>query len=654
MIRRCRLALCAVALLAAPFVSFCGQSQTISVNGVEGRGKDRTLALSDAFRNAISQALGTYVVTSRNWDGETLDKKIFDNSDAVVSKYKIVGEKEAGGRHTVVIDAEIVRNEMMKYIQKDTSTKVDGGDVANLLAKRNAINNAVKSLELLFQNWRENIYRVEKYGSLSVSADDNGDDETIHISVPFIVTFRWEAYNILLEKVRNVLSRIASAKTQGLYGKNQDGKLADLLSPFYIQAGLASKNEDYSNGLKFQNPNSYGEIRIATQLSDGMAGYEIYIVPNQVKKKLDSILQRDEEVRFSFTSKGGRTIARSSIVGKVYSSGWNPLYDCEEMWEGWPYSENLERIIIGDNIWTNLGSEETARQRLYHASVPVPLAEASQISGCDIAICQRNEDRSSYARAKVTSEPMDKAEWDRIDQRPQSQHVAKSVAAPQPKKVAPAQSNPAPSLPKPAPQPKATPRPPLEPQTEAEARSVLPAEDMALKGNVEKLAPQTPSVPVAGKWFQLAKEMESAELSQMALKASGAALFYAKKIDTYNSKVRPRLKDAPSFEQQFWTVCPACNGRKEISAKCSACGGTGACKYAGCNGGQKRIIGFDNTFSYRVCRECKGTARCNKCSGSGVTLQRCNQCLRKGKVLDAESALKAYQAYVEKMKGTFR
>ena len=91
--------LCTLALLFLPVASYCEDGRTIAVKGAIGQGTNRQFALADAYRNAISQALGTYVVTSRKWDGETLDKKIFDNSDAIVIKHRVVDEGEIGGRY---------------------------------------------------------------------------------------------------------------------------------------------------------------------------------------------------------------------------------------------------------------------------------------------------------------------------------------------------------------------------------------------------------------------------------------------------------------------------------------------------------------------------------------------------------------------------
>ncbi len=233
-----------ITLLFLPYSLFSDGIGAIAVHGVEGRGKDEQTALNNAFRNAIRKAIGSYVVSSTATDGETVDKKVFDNCDAVVSKYEIVEREEQDGKLTIVIDAEIIRNEMMKYIQKTASTEVGEGELANLLAKRNAVNNAVGSLELLFMNWRENVYRVEKYGNLSIAADDDTNADTVHVSIPFIVTFNWQAYEVFLSKVRNILARIAISRTSGEWNlRRSDGWGSDdfmkVLAPFYVKAGIA-------------------------------------------------------------------------------------------------------------------------------------------------------------------------------------------------------------------------------------------------------------------------------------------------------------------------------------------------------------------------------------------------------------------------------
>ena len=383
--KKCCCLLRVAVFIVASLTSYCADGKVITIKGVEGHGKTRQLALVDAFREAISQTLGSYVVSSRQWDGETLDKKIFDNSDAVVKSHKVVDETEVNGQWLLTIDAEIVQNEMMKYIQKETSANVGEGELANLLAKRNAIKNAVGSLTLLFQNWRENVYRIEKYGNIFISDQDDIESDTVHISVPFIVTFRWDSYQMLLNKVKNVLSRIAIGKTRGMYYLKSKQSFGNTVFPFYNEMGLVYKS-DY--GISTRNPNGYGEIRIVSHIPENTIIYEVYIVPGQVTDVLNSLLQCETEMKFSLASKGGATVASSVANGRMYFWGWNSICG-QDVSLGWSNNQNgsLKLITLMDVIKTDFGRDEWSACKLYHAVIPVPLNASERISRCSINVC---------------------------------------------------------------------------------------------------------------------------------------------------------------------------------------------------------------------------------------------------------------------------
>lgn len=632
--------------LIVPFLfsisALAEENKSITISGIEGDGTSRQLALADAFRNAIAQAIGTYVVTSRQWDGETLDKKIFDNSDAVVKSHRVVNAKESGGRWYVTIDAEIVRNEMMKYIRKEATAKVDEGELANLLAKRNAINNAVRSLELLFQNWRANIYRAEKYGRLSIAANDNQGSDVVQVSVPFIITFRWDAYRVFLDKVRNVLSRIAIDKTQGEYDvRRRDGFQKKNYS-FYSRVGLAYKER--GGGIRTTNPNNYGEIRIISSLSETKMMYEIYIVPCQVKTALDSLFERKAEIRCSFTSKGGEVISSSSISGEVYSFGCWWICD-DDVSLGTSCSHGFQLLTIMDKIKTGFHGDQWSERRLYHASIPVPLDAASRISGCTITICPPSEkdDRLKGYRV-ITSETVNGDEWFRIDKRPQ---IATSrVTVPQyPPERGGALSERSRSA--------------IKPETihNHVAIIVISEKDKKLKGRILELSHLPPDFSSAGKWFLLAKEIESNELRQLVLKTSGAALFYAQRQKDYNLNVKPLIKDASLFEKSFSVKCPNCGGTKTIVQKCTACFGTGVCKYSNCRNGAHRVHGFGGSFGgnyYERCRDCNGSGRCRKCGAKGMRKSACSRCNGTGVVFSRDAASETYQNCVKEVSQSFQ
>ena len=639
---------CVVVSSLLPFLAFGEGPESITIRNIVGRGASRQLALADAFRNAISQALGTYVVTSRTWDGETLDKKIFDNSDAVVKTHKIVDEGETRGKWAVTIDAEIVRNEMMKFIRREATTKVGEGELANILAKRQAINNAVQSLNLLFQNWRENVYRAEKYGNITIASDDNAREDTVRLSVPFIITFHWDAYKVFLDKVRNVLSRIAIDKTQGEHDKKQNADFLEENYSFYNRVGLTNKD---GNGYirKTGNPNGYGEIRIVSRLSDDKFRYEIYIVPNQVKHALDELLTRDAEIRFVFMSKGGENIASQAFSGEIYSFGWDWICN-DEISLGWSNDDEMQLITIMDAIKTEFRDRLWTNQSFYHASIPVPLEAASRISGCTITVCRPGEKDNCLSSRNFTTELMSAEEWVKIDRKPSQQILAMRGASDIPVKATPKLHKEAQSV-----MGREVPEVRVEPNHDHVA-FFISGKDKNLKVRILELCRMPPDTHSARMWLDLSNEIESFELRQAAFKASGTALLCDKKSSEYKTKIRKRIKDIVAFEESFYAVCPGCGGKKTTEKKCSACAGSRVCKFSNCKGGVCLVRGFRGLGGdhREPCRKCRGTGVCQQCGGSGSECVKCHQCKGKGMVFSVDVVSYSYHNLVEQIVNAFK
>lgn len=636
-----------VASVGFLFAAYCDEGKAIVIRGVEGRGKTRQLALTDAFRSAISKALGSYIVTQKTLDGETLDTKIFDNSDAVIKTHKVVKQEDKDGKWSVIIDAEIIPNQMIQYIHKKASAKVGEGELANALAKREAINNAIGSLKLLFQNWRENVYRLEKYGSLSISAADDVSSDTVQISVPFIATLRWDNYYTLLEKIRNVLSRIAIDKERGEYSKQDElwrcwgdnlgyffrnARKLESNYTYYNRVGLVHKDKD--GDIEIENPNGYGEIIIYSERGANKIVYESYIVPNQIEKAFEELLQDEAEVQFIFESKGGRTIASSSLSAEL------------SFWHVDDYK--IRSVIIGEKISMELGNNRDCTvQNLYRAAVPVSLEDAGQIVECNITVRSRDKEYYDYPRTMVTKGSINQNEWIKIDKKPQ-------VSVPSPKVVERPTSV------------KETERAASSPcdvkaqgeeageetRVESEVFALTISEkDKKLKKQMLELCRLAPDYAAAGKWFKLSKSVEADDLRQVVLKIVGAALRVAKKSNVYDSKVRPLLDDPQAFDQMLRVQCSKCEGQQTQTSTCVDCHGTGRCCFSGCRGGQRlstKIAGGLNTVKqWTACTACKGTALCKKCMGEGKRTSKCGNCNGRGNVFSRNAALKAYRNYVK-------
>ena len=643
----CFIFACAAAIII-PFSSPGGSPTegVITVKDVEGVGETQQKALVYAFQNAIRKALGSYVISSAQYDGESYDEQIFINADAVVKHYDVVEVREDGNLVSVLINAEIVRNEMMKYIKKTVSSEVGEGELANLLAKRNAVNNAVKSLELLFMNWRENVYRVEKYGNLAIAADDDAEGDTVMISVPFIITFNWQAYAVFLSKLRNILSRIAIEKTSGALittgDYSKDSELKDrfnqAVKDFYVRAGLAKKDQ-YDN-IDYENSSNYGGVVLLSHEGEQIMRYELYIVPQQIKKSLESILDANAEIRFSLTSKGGGTIASRLIPGEVRSYGWSYFnwfdHFAHENLGSEDSSSSYEVAIISDKIRTEFRRnwswyDEWTERRLFRATISVPLSAATKVAGCSISVQpMSDEGRDGNRSGDITSQTIPDAEWARIDGKPRQKVTAPNQRAGA--KPILASSGGA-----------ETPSPTTSPRTIAPHVSIkISDKDKTLKARVDELGKAPPDASSAGKWFKLSGEVESRELRQEMLKATGAALVYAKKADVYQAKVRPQINDVSAFEETFFANCPTCGGSKTVSKRCATCSGDGACHSPGCRNGGHLVRQIQGTH-WEPCRECKGTGQCKKCGGTGNIQSNCPHCKGRGKAINPDSVAEAYR-----------
>ncbi len=164
------------------------------------------------------------------------------------------------------------------------------------------------------------------------------------------------------------------------------------------------------------------------------------------------------------------------------------------------------------------------------------------------------------------------------------------------------------------------------------------------------------SYQIAVKWFKVSQEIESDELRQLVLKASGAALMASGREDIYFSKVKSLLDDAESFQSSFVRQCPKCGGAGIIEERCKACSGSGRCCYSACRGGNRfvqRLSGSEGSY-WTACSDCKGSAVCQKCKASGRRQMKCFRCRGKGVVMSHDAAITTYRNCVKTISMSFK
>lgn len=606
----------AAIVLATAIPASADGGESIFVKEVEGRGKDHQTALADAFQNAIRKALGTYVVTHSTTDGETLDEKIYLNSDAVVKDYKIIGREDGDGFVSLLIDAEIVRNEMMKYIHREATEKVDGGELANLLNKRKAINSAVKSLDLLFLDYQENLYRVEKYGSMSIAPDDELSSDRIMVSIPFVLTFRWDAYRVWREKLVALLDQISIAKTTGRC------KDLDAFEDIYEDGGFFEKN-----GAGGDNPNKYRGVLFLDVFLDERRGpgigYTLYLVPFQIDQKLRALLDFEVDFQFTFSTTGGNDIVNYSVPGKVgffQSSEMRNFYILDHFDQGCLIFMNMLRVRAGWNYyWTPLN--------LFHASIPVRESDARKIGGCKIR-CIPHVERESrgYSDREITRTELSRSEWSSFDPGPQGPSAATK-----------------PPTPRSSPETK----PEREPDDETDGDPLPEFESIADALEVVRSDPTFENIAALENcWGALPRDLRPM-LQTNVLNAS-CAVFLARGNMGAVAKRKARI-DSAALWSAVTDECPACHGSGHYETKCFACGGSGkcsSCQGRGKLGGGKPLRGMSSEAASVTCSRCHGSGHCQSCT-NGRRKNMCTKCYERGRIVSKAKCKSVFEQNVD-------
>ena len=175
-----------------------------------------------------------------------------------------------------------------------------------------------------------------------------------------------------------------------------------------------------------------------------------------------------------------------------------------------------------------------------------------------------------------------------------------------------------------------------------------------LKDRVMALCRLPLNYSTAGKWFKLAKEIESDELRQLALKASGAALLASGRADVYSAKVKPLLEDAESFRTSFEAQCTKCDGVGVVEESCKACSGSGRCGNAACCEGRRFVRRLNGRSFWTLCSDCKGSATCQKCKATGKCQTKCIRCKGKRVAMNKNAAATAYHDFVKAISASFK
>lgn len=600
------------------------EGKPIVVTGIEGKGKDEQSALENAYREAIRKALGDYTLWCAETDGETYDEKIYANADAVVSAHRVVGREERDEKVFLTIDAEIIPNEMMKYIQRIPSVEVGEGELANLVNKRKAIEAAVKSLDLLCINWQQNLFSLEKYGSFTIAPGDDLEGKTMEVSVPFIWTFNWPNYRIWRKKVMLLLDRIAIAKTSGRC------KDFAAFEQFYENTTFFRDHDALED-----NPNKYRAVLFLDEWPKPTVNYTLYLVPYQILKKLANLLNAEIDIRFVITGSGKSEVARFSFPAEVtFAEGlWHV-----NSWDTYKFSDfsaHKGGVVFRDKVHTYTYNKSSgwgyrcSTQCLFHATIPIPADVVSRVKECKICCMPRTEKSSRNNSCGISIAALPQAAWLSIEPNPGFYAERDSISD--------AERDTIPGTDKGRETPATAPM--SRPQTfgfisglESIGAALEELQQVQTAANLSKMEAAWKALP-SGQQKLLQKNVMWVSCGILLGHEQNAAV--AK---------RSAMLDTKALVKAVSDECPTCDGSGYSERPCRKCGGSGRCLFSGCNGSGRiqRMMGGASP-----CPNCHGSGRCPVCCGSGHDREKCPRCNGMGRILSESKCQETVEENIE-------
>ena len=308
-----------IILLVVSGNAFAGE-QSITVQ-VTGQGVNKTEALEDALRLAVRKVVGTYVVTQTTLKEEDFDEAIYVNADAVVTKHRELKTTEADGVVSLTIEATVVKNDLLKYIAKNESTRISSTDLGNLLNRRKALSTAEKTLDYIFRDYASQMFQAKKVGDFSLGANDDVENDTVCIEMRYELRFNLDAYAKFEKRLKNLLSKVAVAETSGQAPSENFFNYRGPVASF----NNSEESKSWPTGTKTiifcdevddsaldrkdtQSSVSQGTRRSRRRQHSGGSGellnYHFFAVPNQVYEKITALTDEFCVIVFQFDVRG--------------------------------------------------------------------------------------------------------------------------------------------------------------------------------------------------------------------------------------------------------------------------------------------------------------------------------------------------------------
>ena len=245
---------------------------------VTGSGINEQRALEAAFRNAVRQAVGVYVITRSTLKDSDFKEEIYVNSDAVISSHRVLKQTVDDGLVELTVEVVGVSNDFAKYIRERGGSKVSSTEVSNLLAKRDALNVALKSVPYIFDELMGHICTIRKTEHFKVASEDKTFGENLVVKAKYAVRPNDKALTSGLERMMALLDRVCVCSR---FWKNLDS---------YNHAKIARIQQKFA--AEFRRNKTDG---IVCFIDKGhKVTMQCYVVPHQLWEVINACRKRNE------------------------------------------------------------------------------------------------------------------------------------------------------------------------------------------------------------------------------------------------------------------------------------------------------------------------------------------------------------------------
>ncbi|MBZ4194946.1 MAG: hypothetical protein LAE24_11670 [Candidatus Contendobacter sp.] len=225
----------------------------------QGMGIDQPSAMSNAYSNAVQQALGLYVDAETMVQNDQIVRdQILTYSKGFIQKVDIVSQKQANGLFQVNIRAQVKRQKLLEQAKANNITvkSVEGVNIhaqAVSQIKQEQDANALLT-KALSPFTGVALYRADLVGEPKIVKKDQ---DSVTLAYPVSLYVDETAYNTAIRGLIDVLDKVASEKNEetGEYNRSRrddvpKGEIWEVQFPPSSSRPLASKIQDYSDYRK--------------------------------------------------------------------------------------------------------------------------------------------------------------------------------------------------------------------------------------------------------------------------------------------------------------------------------------------------------------------------------------------------------------------